>query len=294
MPAGRGLTERLATVELELPGELDLAASVERYRRWGDDLLDRWDGVALLRVGRIASVEVPYVAVPHGSYARPLVRLTVGVDERLADVKTLFTRAFVQAPSGSWADLIRRDPVVAEVNCRYPGVRPVLEADPLTALVRSISAQQVNLRWATETRRRLAVAFGVRHRVADREVWALDVDKLAAADPADVRDLQFTWAKARAIVQLAGRIAKDPRDFWDMEAASDGEVIEFLTSLPGIGRWSAEWYLARTLGRPVVVAGDLGVRKAVGRWYLGGEVASETQVRELTAHWGAAAGVAQQ
>jgi 3-methyladenine DNA glycosylase/8-oxoguanine DNA glycosylase len=47
------------------------------------------------------------------------------------------------------------------------------------------------------------------------------------------------------------------------------------------------------MGRPVVVAGDLGVRKAVGLAYLGTPMPSESQVRAATAHWGESAGVAQ-
>jgi DNA-3-methyladenine glycosylase II len=70
--------------------------------------------------------------------------------------------------------------------------------------------------------------------------------------------------------------------------------VERLVAFPGIGRWTAEWLLARTLGRPRVVAGDLGVRKAVGAAYLAGRMPSEAEVRAVTAHWGAAAGVAQQ
>ena len=69
----------------------------------------------------------------------------------------------------------------------------------------------------------------------------------------------------------------------------DEDLIAHLTQIRGIGRWSAEWFLARTLGRPRVVAGDLGVRKAVGRMYLGGAMPSEDEVRRLTAHWGASA-----
>jgi 3-methyladenine DNA glycosylase/8-oxoguanine DNA glycosylase len=42
------------------------------------------------------------------------------------------------------------------------------------------------------------------------------------------------------------------------------------------------------------VAGDLGVRKAIGRVYLSGRLPSAAEVRDLTAHWGDAAGVAQQ
>jgi DNA-3-methyladenine glycosylase II len=50
--------------------------------------------------------------------------------------------------------------------------------------------------------------------------------------------------------------------------------------------------MARTLGRPRVVAGDLAVRKAVGRLYNAG-MPSENETRHLTTHWGDAAIVAQ-
>jgi len=42
-----------------------------------------------------------------------------------------------------------------------------------------------------------------------------------------------------------------------------------------------------------VVAGDLGVRKAVGLAYLDNHLPSESEVRQAIAHWGECAGVAQ-
>jgi predicted dehydrogenase len=63
-------------------------------------------------------------------------------------------------------------------------------------------------------------------------------------------------------------------------------VVERLVAFPGIGRWTAEWLLARTLGRPRVVAGDLGVRKAVGAAYLGGRMPSEAEVRAVADEFG--------
>ena len=49
----------------------------------------------------------------------------------------------------------------------YPAIVPVLVPDPFTALIRSISAQQVNLTWASTIRRRLAEGYGTRHQVGD-------------------------------------------------------------------------------------------------------------------------------
>jgi len=200
---------------------------------------------------------------------------------------------FVTAPD-PLAELTAIDPVIARLEARYAGLRPVLQSDLLTALIRAISAQQVNLRWATITRRRLAEAFGYQHTLGPHQVFSLDPTRLAAADVTALRTLQFTTRKAEYIVALATAVTTGTLDLDALRHQSDADVITCLTACRGLGRWTAEWFLARALGRPRVVAGDLGVRKAVGAAYLNGRLPSETEVRELTSHWGAAAGVAQQ
>ena len=66
--------------------------------------------------------------------------------------------------------------------------------------------------------------------------------------------------------------------------------------LPGgddrcVGRWTADWLLARCLGRPAAVAaGDLGVQKAIGQHYLAlGRKATEGEARVVASGWGEAA-----
>jgi DNA-3-methyladenine glycosylase II len=97
-----------------------------------------------------------------------------------------------------------------------------------------------------------------------------------------------------AVTAFAAAVAEGRVDLEGLAGLDDEEVVGRLVRFPGIGRWTAEWLLARTLGRPRVVAGDLGVRKAVGAAYLDGRMPSEAEVRAVTAHWGPAAGTAQQ
>jgi DNA-3-methyladenine glycosylase II len=174
----------------------------------------------------------------------------------------------------------------------------VRQFELFAALVRCISAQQVNLRWAATTRSRLAQAFGTRHEVAGHVVYSLEPARFAALSVEAIRALQLTTRKAEYIVAVAREIADGRLSLMQLAQMGDEEVITTLAGLRGIGRWSAEWILARTLGRPRVVAGDLAVRKAVGAAYLGmppkGPLPSEEAVRAATAHWGPSAGVAQQ
>jgi 3-methyladenine DNA glycosylase/8-oxoguanine DNA glycosylase len=199
---------------------------------------------------------------------------------------------FMPAPA-DYAGVLDQDRVLARLDARFPGIRQIRQLDVFTALIRCISAQQVNLRWAVTTRRRLAEAFGVPHAIGGEVVYALDPERIARVDPTEIRALQFTTSKAVSIVATARAMVEGGISLEDLSGLDDEQVIERLVRIRGIGRWSADWVLARTLGRPTVVAGDLGVRKAVGLAYLGTPLPSEPQVRAATAHWGASAGVAQ-
>jgi DNA-3-methyladenine glycosylase II len=301
----RPITRRVGSDGLlRLTGPLDVPGSLEGYRRSGDDLLDRWDGAVWLRALPLDGRAVAVAARPVGTVAAPALLVATEDGADAAAAGRALAGVFVTAPA-ALRELAAADPVVAALAARWPGIGPVLQRDLLTAVVRSISAQQITLRFAAVLRARLARRFGVRHTVPlpsgglrgaepPAVVWSLDAAELAGAEVGELRALQFSNAKAVAIVAFAGAVAAGRVGLEELAALDDQQVIDRLVAFPGIGRWTAEWLLARTLGRPRVVAGDLGVRKAVGAAYLGGRMPSETEVRAATAHWGAAAGVAQQ
>jgi DNA-3-methyladenine glycosylase II len=277
----------LLTFERPIDGQASLAP----LGRWGDDLLDRFDGRTLVRTIRLTadgplapySIEVPDAPTQ-------ALELTLPA-ESPGTAPALVWGTFV-TETDALADLAGRDPLVARLALLYPGLVPVLIPDPFHALVRSISAQQINLRFACVIRQRLALSYGRRLELGDDFVYVLDPEALASASVEDLRALQLTYAKARAVVATARAATAGELLRPDLERMDDEPLIAHLTQLPGIGRWSAEWFLARTLGRPRVVAGDLAVRKAVGRLYIGG-MPSELETRRLTEHWGAAATVTQ-
>jgi DNA-3-methyladenine glycosylase II len=303
MPSEQRPGEDVAVVPVG--GPVDLVGSLDVFRRSGDDLLDRWDGRVWLRALAVDGRMVGTAARPAGTVAEPalLIAAEGGADAEAAG--RVLAGAFPTAPE-ALAELAAADPVVARIAARFPGIGPVLQPDLLTAVVRAISAQQITLRFAAVLRGRLARRYGHRHQVQvpsplsdpasplDGEVWSLDPARLAGAEIADLRELQFSNAKTVAVIAFAGAVASGRLDLDELAASQDEVVVERLVAFPGIGRWTAEWLLARTLGRPRVVAGDLGVRKAVGAAYLDGRLPSEAEVRAVTAHWGPAAGVAQQ
>ena len=272
-----------------LPPGTDVTASFTRFSRSGDDLLERWDGRTLARCARVAGRVVPFSATVDGA------ALDVEV-LRPADLAAAVAAAsvMVEPLPPSWPALLAADPGLLSLHSRYDGMRAVRTVDPFVALVHAISAQQVNLRWAATTRSRLALRYGDEVTVGRSSLRVIDVARLAAADVADLRALQLTTAKARSLVSLAAAVDGGELDLDRIASAADDEVVAALVRLPGIGPWTAQWYLARVLGRPVVVSGDLAVRKAVGLLYAEPTAPSPARTLELTAHWGDAALHAQQ
>lgn len=281
---------------ISFPAPADLSASLRPLGRWGDDGIDRWDGATAVRTVRVGTDRhvVPYVARVTGGVTEPRfeLRIPAAAGVPVEAVAELVRASFVADPA-ALAALAAADQRVARLAQLYPGLLPVLIEDPFSALVRSISAQQVNLPWAAIIRRRLAEHYGTRHEVDGSTVFSLHPEPLAGASIEELRALQLTTAKSRAVIDCARAAQAGELEPARLEAFDVDGLIDHLTRLRGIGRWSAEWFLARTLGRPIVVAGDLGVRKAVGRMYGQPTLPSEDGVRRLTVHWGAAAAIAQ-
>ena len=128
-------------------------------------------------------------------------------------------------------------------------------------MVTSITAQQISLHAAFAVRNRLIEAFG--H--AFEHAYAAPPRELrAAADPNDLLPLGFSRRKAEYVVGLA----RSDLDLDGLAELPDDEVKSELIALPGIGEWTADWFLARHLARPDAWPhGDLGLRKAVLHFY---------------------------
>jgi 3-methyladenine DNA glycosylase/8-oxoguanine DNA glycosylase len=98
------------------------------------------------------------------------------------------------------------------------------------------------------------------------------------ARPRHFTVLGFSRAKAEYVLELA----HSDVDLEALSTRSDDEVIEALTAIRGLGRWTADWFLARHLARPRAwPAGDLGVRKAVSTFYADGRQLSIEEVRTM-------------
>jgi DNA-3-methyladenine glycosylase II len=247
-----------------VPHPFDFGLTTERFRVFGPDLVTLWRDGGLHRV--VAGREVRIEAAPGGVDVEPLD------DEVAAVVLKLLGAEFDLAA-------FEPDPLLAQHVSRLRGYRPALAPEPFELLVGAITAQQISLKAATSIRNRFVERFGVRAEHA----YAFPArEAVASASAEDLTRLGFSRSKARAVLELA----RSELDLAGLAALPDEEVRAALTRLPGIGEWTADWYLARHLARPRAwPAGDLALRYAASAFYGDGRVLTIQETRELGARF---------
>jgi len=184
--------------------------------------------------------------------------------------------------------MAKADPALASLVGPLYGLRPTLAPTPFEMLVGSITAQQINLAFAFACRARLVRRYGTPVRFGRETVWAFpDAARIAGARLRELRALKYSTRKAEYIRGLAHAVVSGALDLEAVCAAPTSTVIERLTALRGLGRWTADWFLARCLGRgDVCPAGDLAVRKAFDHYYGRGRTLSEKAIRRRAGAWG--------
>ena len=93
-------------------------------------------------------------------------------------------------------------------------------------------------------------------------------EELATLEPDELKRHGFSMAKARTIIETARAIVAGGLDLEALHRFDDLAAVERLTSLRGIGRWTAEYVLLRGLGRLNVFPGDdLGAHNKLRRLF---------------------------
>ncbi len=247
-----------------VPEPYEFEISTERFRAFGPDLANLWHEGGLHRV--VSGREVRIEPAPGGVLAEPLFAEVEPVLRKLLGLE------FELQPFYEFA---AEDAVLARIAARLAGFRPPLAPDPFESIVGSITAQQVSLRAAFAIRNRLIERFG---RQAGYAYAFPSTADLAEAAKDDLVALGFSRRKAEYVLG----VARGPLDWAELEQLPDDEVKERIRARRGLGEWTADWFLARHLARPEAwPAGDLGLRKAVSAFYLGGRNVSIEEVREM-------------
>ena len=140
-----------------------------------------------------------------------------------------------------------RDPVVGQLQGRYPGLRPVCFYSPYEAAAWAIIGNRVRIAQAAKIKARMAEELGPVVEMRGESTHAFP-------GPSRLARLQgfpgLTSVKAERLRRLALAALEGRLDADRLRSVSVGEALEYLKKLPGIGPFSAELIVLRGAGEP--------------------------------------------
>ncbi len=113
----------------------------------------------------------------------------------------------------------------------------------------------------------------------------IDPIQLLKINDQKLRDIGMSWAKAGYVKNIAKAYLEKSVHFDKLDELTDIEIVTELTSIKGVGPWTAEMFLIFTLGREDVFShGDLGLRKGFEKIY---EIENPTriQIEKVISKW---------
>ncbi len=172
-------------------------------------------------------------------------------------------------------------PAATSLHEARPGLRIPLTATPFEALCWAVIGQQINLAFAAALRREMITLAGTPHGPSGL-IAHPDAAAVAAIDPAALTARRFSRSKARYLVEAAAAVAAGAPSL-EALAGLEAEAIEAaLTTLRGIGPWTARYVLLRGFGHPdIAPIGDSGL--ATGLQRLHGLVARPSAAEQEAA-----------
>ncbi|MGE0755846.1 MAG: DNA-3-methyladenine glycosylase [Pirellulaceae bacterium] len=177
-----------------------------------------------------------------------------------------------------------RDPVLRQLVDEVGPFTLRIERDRFLALVRSIISQQISTGAARAIRLRLE-QLAAPARICP--------ESLVALEPVALRSAGLSPQKVTYVLDLARKSLNGTVSLRAMGRCSDEVVIERLTQVRGIGRWTAQMFLIFSLGRlDVFPEDDLGVRSAIRNLYGLDELPDKATSRTIAEAWRPYASVA--
>ncbi|MCB0534011.1 MAG: DNA-3-methyladenine glycosylase 2 family protein [Lewinellaceae bacterium] len=154
---------------------------------------------------------------------------------------------------------LNKDSILKNI-IQYAAVKPFTPSGNVYFdLLNSIVSQQLSVKAAETIFTRFCLLFPENYP---------SPELLLVTDPDQLRAAGLSRQKAAYLQNVAAYALENNIDSIEWEHYDDMEIIQMLTKIKGVGRWTVEMILMFTLGRPdVFPKDDLGIQQAIFRLY---------------------------
>ncbi|HEY4208675.1 MAG TPA: DNA glycosylase [Puia sp.] len=257
----------LEKLSIPLPSDFSFSECCWYLDRGYDDCGQRVSGDRVLKALQLGGKELLVEIL--GAAGRLEVTILHGqTDERTEELLSTYIREWMDIDRDlrPFYELLRRNKRLAYMCESYKGLRLLGIVDLFESLAWSIIGQQINLSFAFTLKRRLVEKYGtsIRYNGEDFPIFP-GYDALAAATVEDLRLMQFSRSKAAYLINLADAFAKGELSREKLMALADREQrLQALMRLKGIGTWTANYCLMKSLRDPSGIPhGDTGLLTAL-------------------------------
>jgi DNA-3-methyladenine glycosylase II len=221
--------------------------------------------------------------------SRLTVRTHPARPKHLSTLKDRITWQFhLDAPLGEFYRQAEKHLLFRSIIKNLHGVKPLRTPTLYEMAVIAITEQQLAYPVAVKMRSRLVESLGTKMIFEERKYKAFPTPQaVAACQVSDLRTMSFSTRKAEYLIDLSRKVALGSLNLESLRDRPNEEVVAMLTSLRGLGRWSAEYVLARGLGRSdVFAADDLGIQTLVGKHLGPGHRVTAAECQKILKPWG--------
>ncbi|MBL7923454.1 MAG: DNA-3-methyladenine glycosylase 2 family protein [Bacteroidia bacterium] len=152
-----------------------------------------------------------------------------------------------------------KDPVMKTIIRQSGKLEPAPHKDLFSALLLAIVSQQLSVKAADTIWNRFILLFPGKKPDAD-SLLNMDVELIRAAG--------LSYQKAGYLKNIAAFSKEKTLEYRRLYRKSDEDLIEYLSSIKGVGRWTAEMILLFNLNRPdIFPLDDIGIQQAMVSLY---------------------------
>ncbi len=153
--------------------------------------------------------------------------------------------------------LREKDKKLAEVIDRLGFIKREIDTDLFSSVIHHIIGQQVSTKAQVTIWKRMVDSFGT-----------VDVEKILSAGILQLQSFGMTFRKAEYITDFAKKVHDGAFDLQAVSKMPDEDAIKALSSLKGIGVWTAEMILLFCLQRPDILSfDDLAIQRGLRMVY---------------------------
>lgn len=282
----------MITLEFSLPAyppfRLDLTVWV--LRRRSKNIIDSWDGVRYVRIFSFGDNPIKVSVFQKGR--EPQIAVIASSFHPIPAIQEMLTQLLnrilgLEINLDSFYQFAKKDERLSPLVKQFIGLKPPCFSNIFESLTNAIACQQVSLESGLTSLNRLVQQYGCSFQEGEKVYYSFpEASTIMHCNTVNLRTLGFSQRKSEALINLALAITSQKDTYSKLEQKSDKDIVEILSNLKGIGRWSIEYAMLRGLGRIEILPGDdVGFQKNLKQLFALDKMPNYNDIQELSQNW---------